>query len=88
MTEMVVSGADVLNMLIPQGGWVINGNEYSGIQFLQCDPISEEEFEAGFALYPAWKTEQDAQQALAKAQAEAKLEALGLTSEDLKALGL
>jgi hypothetical protein len=81
-------GSDVLEMLIPQGGWYITGNEYSGIKFLECEPISEAEFEAGFAQYAAWKTEQDAAKAEAKASAEAKLEALGLTADDLKALGL
>jgi hypothetical protein len=84
----MVTGSDVLEMLIPQGGWTISGDSYDGIQFLECDPITEEAFDAGFAQYPAWKAEQDAAQAAAKASAEAKLEALGLTPEDLAALGL
>jgi hypothetical protein len=84
----MVKGYQVLEMLIPQGGWTILGDSYDGIQFLQCEPITEEAFNAGFAQYPAWKAEQDAATAAAKAAAEAKLEALGLTPEDLKALGL
>jgi hypothetical protein len=89
MTEdSQVKGYQVLEMLIPQGGWTILGDSYEGIQFLQCEPISKEAFEAGFTQYPTWKAEQDEAQAAAKLAAEAKLEALGLTPEDLKALGL
>ena len=79
---------EVLTMLIPSGGWVISGDSYEGIQFLECQPITKEQYEAGFAQYDAWKAQQDAAKAQAKAAAEAKLAALGLTTEDLKALGL
>jgi hypothetical protein len=79
---------EVLSMLIPNGGYVQYGTEYEGIQFLECEPITKAEYEAGFAQYDAWKAEQEAEQATAKASAEAKLAALGLTAEDLKALGL
>ena len=79
---------DVLGMLIPDGGYVAVGGEYEGIQFLDCEPITRAEFEAGFAKYDAWKAEQEAQLAADKASATAKLEALGLTADDLKALGL
>jgi hypothetical protein len=81
-------GNQVLGMLIPQGGWIIVGNDYEGITFLECEPITKQQFEAGFAQYDAWKAEQDAEKAAAKLAAEAKLEALGLTADDLKALGL
>ena len=75
-------------MLIPTGGWVINGNDWDGVQFFEATPITKEQFEAGFAQYDAWKAEQDAQTAALKLSAEAKLAALGLTGDDLKALGL
>ncbi len=84
----MATGIQVLSMMIPQGGWIITGDSYEGIQFLECEPISKEEFEAGFAQYDAWKAEQDAAKAQAKASAEAKLQAIGLTADDLKALGL
>lgn len=84
----MASASDVLTMLIPNGGWAISGQDYEGIQFLECEPISKEQFASGFAQYDAWKAEQDAAQAAKKAAAEAKLEALGLTADDLKALGL
>lgn len=81
-------GVQVLDMLIPQGGWIIVGNDYEGITFLECNPITKAEFEAGFAQYDAWKAEQDSKATADKAAATAKLEALGLTTDDLKALGL
>jgi len=84
----MATSVEVLSMLIPHGGWVMRGEEYEGIEFLECDPISKTEFEAGFAQYDAWKAEQDADKASAKSAAQAKLAALGLTVEDLTALGL
>jgi hypothetical protein len=79
---------EVLQMLIPTGGWYISGNEYEGIQFLECKPITKAQFEAGFAQYDAWKAEQDAMAESARATAQAKLAGLGLTTDDLRALGL
>ena len=79
---------EVLGMLIPNGGYVQVGTEYEGIEFLECKPITKAQYEAGFAQYDAWKAEQNATQAAAKAAAEDKLAALGLTPDDLRALGL
>jgi hypothetical protein len=79
---------DVMDMLIPTGGWIMVGNDYEGIEFLSCEPITKAQFQAGFAQYDAWKAEQDAKAAADKATAQAKLAALGLTTDDLKALGL
>ena len=84
----MATSAEVLEMLIPQGGWIISGNEYEGITFLECEPITKAQFEAGFAQFDAWKAEQDAKAEAAKEAAQAKLAALGLTADDLKALGL
>ena len=83
----MANAAQVLEMLLPNGGWYISGEDYEGIQFLQCEPITKAQFEAGFAQYDAWKAEQDVVKATAKAQAQAKLAALGLTADDLQALG-
>jgi hypothetical protein len=84
----MISGSDVLYMLIPTGGWYVTGNDYDSIQFIDCEPITKKQFEDGFAQYDAWKAEQDAVKATAKATAEGKLAALGLTTDDLRALGL
>ena len=79
---------EVLGFLIPNGGYVARGENYEGIEFLECEPITKAEFEAAFAQYDDWKAEQQAQAAAKKAAAEAKLAALGLDVDDLKALGL
>ena len=84
----MAKGSEVLSMLIPTGGWVINGNDWDGVQFIEATPITKAQFEAGFAQYDAWKAEQDAKVEADKATAQAKLAALGLTADDLKALGL
>jgi hypothetical protein len=84
----MAKGYEVMGMLLPEGGWVISGDSYEGIQFLDCEPITKTQFTAGFAKYDAWKTKQDAALVAAKANAQAKLAALGLTVEDLTALGL
>ena len=78
----------VLQYLIPNGGYVQTGETYEGIEFLECEPITKKQYEDGFAKYDAWKVEQDAAKAQAKTTAQAKLAALGLTVEDLTALGL
>ena len=84
----MATGAEVLLMLIPMGGWVIRGDNFEGIEFIEATPITKAQFDAGFAQYDAWKAEQDAKAAADKAAAQAKLAALGLTTDDLKALGL
>jgi hypothetical protein len=84
----MAQGGDVLGMLIPTGGWIISGDDYENIQFLECQSITKAQFTAGFAEYDAWKAAQETNAAVAKTAAEAKLAALGLTADDLKALGL
>jgi len=65
----MIRGSDILNMLIPTGGWVINGDDYEGIQFIEATPITKEEYEAGFAQYETWKAEQLVAEETAKQQA-------------------
>tara|TARA_R110000868_G_scaffold55958_1_gene173716 strand:+ start:367 stop:624 length:258 start_codon:yes stop_codon:yes gene_type:complete len=85
----MAKAADVLGMLRPNGGYVQVGEDYEGITFeANCEPLTKEEYLAGFAQYDAWKAQQDEAKATAKAAAEAKLLALGLTADDLKALRL
>jgi hypothetical protein len=79
----MATGADVLKMLIPEGGWVIYGNDYEGIQFLECETITKEQFEAGFAQFDAWKDEQDIAKA---AEKQLLLNRLGITEEEAKLL--
>lgn len=75
----MATGGQVLSMLIPQGGWIITGEDYEGIEFLECEPITKAAFEDGFAQFDAWKAQQDLAAASAKA---ALLERLGITAEE------
>ena len=70
-------------MLIPQGGWIITGEDYEGIEFLECQPITKKQYLDGFAQFEAWKVEQDAAKAALVASRNAKLIALGLSAEEL-----
>jgi hypothetical protein len=79
----LITGADVLEMLLPNGGWVIAGDEYEGIQFLECEPITKAQYEAGFAKYDAWKAEQASKVTANKATLLAKL---GITADEAKLL--
>ena len=85
----MATGSEVLNYLIPQGGWVVYGDDFDSIIYDEgVKPLTKAEFDAGFAKVEAWKAEQDSKAEAAKSTAQAKLAALGLTSDDLKALGL
>jgi hypothetical protein len=80
----MATGTDVLNMLLPQGGWIISGDDFNSIIWVDERPrCTEAEFEAGFAQYDAWKAEQDAKAATDKAALLAKL---GITADEAKLL--
>lgn len=83
-----ILGADVMDFLRPNGGWIMVGDHYEGIQFIDCESVSEAEFNAGFTQVEAAKAQAEAEAITKRAAAQAKLAALGLTSDDLKALGL
>jgi len=74
---------EVLEMLIPAGGYVYTGQTYEGIEFLECEPITKKQWQDGFAKYDAWKAEQDAAQAATKA---ALLDRLGITEDEARLL--
>ncbi len=75
----MVRGRDVLEMLIPNGGWVIIEDDYDSIQWLDCEPITKAEYEAGFAQYETLKANEQAEKASAR---QAILDRLGLTAEE------
>ena len=80
----MAKGADVLLMLMPNGGYTSMGDEYEGITFL--DPkniITKEEYEAGFESVDAWLAEKEAAKIAAR---EAILAKLGLTAEEVSTL--
>jgi hypothetical protein len=74
---------EVLEFLIPNGGWYQVGEEYEGIQFLECEPITKKQYTDGFAKYDAFKTKQDADKASAKSALLAKL---GISEDEAKLL--
>jgi|688.fasta_scaffold1641825_2 hypothetical protein len=71
----------------PDAEFVLIGDEIEWLDKNQTEPTSSEIDEA-LAQYNTRKAEQDAAKAQAKVLAEAKLAALGLTADDLKALGI
>ena len=84
----MATSRQVLKMLLPNGGYVSRGNEFEDIEFIEAKPITKAQFEAGFAAFDRWQADQEAAAIAAKEAAQAKLTALGLTTDDLKALGL
>ena len=86
---MVTTGADVIQFLTSGVEFEIKNDDYDSINWFGKEPaITKAQYEAGFAQYNAWKADQDAKEQSAKDAAQAKLAALGLTADDLKALGL
>jgi len=79
---------EVMGYLRPSG-WAIWNNDFATAEYFDgVEPITEAEYAKGKADYIAIKEEELVAQEAARAAAEAKLAALGLTSDDLKALGL
>ena len=80
----MAEGHEVLQMLCPEVGWVIYGNDYNSINWFDKSPaITQEEFEAGFAQIDAWKVQQDAEKSATR---QALLDKLGITEEEAKLL--
>lgn len=79
----MATSREVLEMLIPTGGWTVTGDSWEGVQFVEATPITKAQFEAGFAQYDAWKAGQEARKATDKA---ALLNRLGITEDEAKLL--
>jgi len=80
----MATGAEVLSLVIPNGGWVIYGDDFDSIRYDEgVEPITKEQFQAGFAQYDAWKAEQDAANA---AEKSALFNRLGITADEAKLL--
>jgi hypothetical protein len=73
----------VLQMLLPNGGYVAVGDEFEGIEFVECEPITKAEYEIGLANYDAWFAQIEAEKATQKAALLAKL---GITDDEAKLL--
>jgi hypothetical protein len=79
----MATGAEVLSMLIPSGGWVISGDTFDGITFIEAEPITEAEFNAGFVKVDKWKADQTK---LELDKKNAILAKLGITADEAKLL--
>jgi hypothetical protein len=71
----------------PSAQFALRGDELEWLDTEQGKP-TQAEIEAGWVAYQAKIEADKAEAATYKAAAEAKLTALGLTTDDLKALGL
>ncbi len=81
---MKVTGTEVLDMLCPAGGWIISGDDFENITWVDDRPrCTKEEFEAGFAQVEAFKAQQEAQ---AAAKRQALLDKLGITEDEARLL--
>lgn len=74
---------EVLEMLIPTGGYYSVGEDYEGIVFLECEPITKKQFTDGFAQFDKLKADQAAAKETARA---ALLARLGITAEEAQLL--
>ena len=85
----MAKAGEVLNMLCPGVEYVLIGQNFDDINWLGNEaPITKAEFETGFDKFDELMAKQEIAKAEAKQAAQAKLAALGLTVEDLQALGL
>lgn len=79
----MATGAQVCEYLRPNGGWVISGDEFEGIQFYEAEPFTIEEFEAAKPLTDAAILSRELEKENAKKQLLARL---GITEEEAKLL--
>jgi hypothetical protein len=81
--------AKALNHLLPNAMFVLSGDTVDGIDWLDERPLpSEIEIKNAIKVVKANEIAQAQAKATAKVAAEGKLAALGLTTDDLRALGL
>ena len=71
----------------PNAEFILRGDEIEWLDETQIKP-TDKEIEDGLIVYQATQQAEAEAKAQAKAAAEGKLAALGLTTDDLRALGL
>ena len=82
--------AEAINLYNPSAQWTLLGDDYATLDWHSVDIAkpTKAELEKLLSEVESIKAQQEAKAAADKASATAKLEALGLTANDLKALGL
>jgi hypothetical protein len=80
----MAKGYEVLRMLLPNGGWAIQGNDFDSIIYdNSVDAVTKEQFDAGLEQFDAWQIEQETIKTSEKA---ALLEKLNITEAEAKLL--
>lgn len=77
-----------LNNLVPDAKWQLTGDDYGQINWIEGDKPTLKEIQDEINNIPLREAEKKAEKEIKKNAAEAKLIALGLTIDDIKALGL
>jgi hypothetical protein len=76
----MAKGVDVLRMIRPNGGWIIVGDDYEGITWVEeAAQCTKKEFEDGFKTVDAFMAQQESQK---NAQKQAILDRLGISAEE------
>jgi hypothetical protein len=78
---------NAIQFIRPDAEFLLNGDEIQWLDKKQTEP-TDAEIEAGLISYKAKLQAEEADAIAKKESAQAKLAALGLTADDLKALGL
>jgi hypothetical protein len=79
----MATSLEVIQYLRPTGGWVLVGNDYEGITFIEAAPFSKEEFEAAFSKCDLFLQNVEATKV---AEKTALLTKLGITDAEAKLL--
>ena len=80
----MATGAEVLTMLIPTGGWVISADDFDSIRYDEgVTPITKKQFDDGLKAVDAWIAQREVDKAAAKS---ALLIRLGISEDEAKLL--
>jgi uncharacterized protein YqgQ len=75
----MIKGYQVANMLRPNGGFIQVGDDYEGIEFIQCEPFTKNEYIKGFETVSEFIENESKMKQKAKAALLAKL---GITPDE------
>lgn len=75
----MATSSEVLAMIYPEGGWIAVGEDFEGIQFLECAPITKAAYNKAANDFESWKAKQKSDKEIAKA---ALLTKLGISADE------
>lgn len=82
----MATASEVLEHYRPEGGWILIGEEFQNIEWIDCEPMSETQFNKGFSIVDKAKETREKNLDASRSSARAKLAALGLTPEEIASL--